>query len=118
MDIGKCLDELFKLAAVSRGMKKKELRVKILECAKNTGLDSERLKRDMNSKEIKLAVRKSEKEADKFGITRIPVVFIDGYMVNGFEPFEKYSSIIKSIAGKRLPQQPPYCTIELKIERN
>lgn len=102
----KMLNELFKLAPVSRGIKKKELLAGILQCARNSGLDSERLRRDMHSREIKQAVKKSKVEANKYGIHSIPVVFVNGYMVNGFQPFHKYSSIIKSLTEKRPPQQP------------
>lgn len=100
----KMLDELFKLAAISKGMKKKELQAKIFDCAKKIGLDNEQLNHDMNSKKIKQAVRNGKKEADKYGIYSVPIVFIDGYMVRGSKPFEKYSSIIKLLTEKRLPQ--------------
>lgn len=87
-------DALFLLAARNRKAGRGKLQKRILETAVKLKLDPDRLQGDMDSKEIRLLLRKSTEEAKKYGINSIPMVYLQGHRIRGFNSFDRYARYI------------------------
>ncbi len=67
--------------------------------AKQLGLDVQRFKRDMNSKEVADQVAADQAAASKVGARGTPTLFVNGVPVRGAQPFPRFKVVIdKEIA--------------------
>ena len=70
--------------------------------AKSLGLNVDKLKKDMQSQEVKDAIAADTKEAESFGFDGTPGFLINGVPVHGAYPPEYFDQMIQKIdaAGK------------------
>lgn len=95
------IKEVFRIASYAKEIKPKKLQDSIMVSVNKLGLDKNEFKKMMNSKEIKQKIKKQKSEAQKYGIRSIPLVFINGYIMWGFLPFEKYSDVIEKFITEK-----------------
>jgi protein-disulfide isomerase len=74
---------------------------KYLEWAQEMGLDMEKFKKDIASKEVKDTIASDTKAASKLGVTGTPTLFINGRFLSGAQPFDKFKTIIDEELKKK-----------------
>jgi len=67
---------------------------KLKEYAKDVGLDSAKFDQCMADKSFKGAIDKDIADGEKVGVTGTPAFFINGRMLSGAQPFEKFKEVI------------------------
>jgi protein-disulfide isomerase len=95
------VDKLFLLAGHGNKDLSRNLKDSILHAAENLELDIARFEKDMESAEIRNRVTRSTAEAERYGITSIPLLFIDGRMMKGYKPFPQYVKHIERSLSSR-----------------
>jgi predicted DsbA family dithiol-disulfide isomerase len=73
---------------------KKFLKEAIFEKARDIGLDINKFRKDLNSRAIRKELRSITDEADTYGITTVPTLFINGTMIVGYHSFNYYLDVI------------------------
>jgi protein-disulfide isomerase len=73
---------------------------KFLEYAEQIGLDVEKFKADLVSKEVKQRIDADAEEARRLGVTGTPGFFINGRFLSGAQPFESFKRLIDEELGK------------------
>jgi protein-disulfide isomerase len=73
---------------------------KFVEYAEQIGLDMEKFKADLVSKEVKQRVDADAEEAKRLGVTGTPGFFINGRFLSGAQPFESFKRLIDEELGK------------------
>ncbi len=68
--------------------------------AKELGLNVAKLKKDMDSEEIKALVKAENDLGSKLGVRGTPTSFINGYMVRGAKPKEFFKGVIEALLKK------------------
>jgi len=71
----------------------------IMEQAGKLGLNMDKFKADMNSEEIKKALKEDTEAAGKLGIQGTPGYLVNGVLVKGAYPFEHFKQIIDRWLG-------------------
>lgn len=66
----------------------------IIAIAKSVGLDTDKLKTDMNSDECKAFIEADRKELDKFHVNSTPTLFVNGTHVGGALPEASFKQMI------------------------
>ncbi len=70
--------------------------------AKDLGLDEGKFSQCLSDKSIEAAVQKDMDDGSKVGVTGTPAFFINGRMLSGAQPFEKFKEVIDDeLATKR-----------------
>ena len=69
-------------------------RDKVLEIAKDLGLDMERFTKDLDSDAIKSRIDRETKEAMDIGASGTPAAFVNGRYVNGAKPLEFFKTLV------------------------
>jgi protein-disulfide isomerase len=67
---------------------------KLKEYAKNLGLDQAKFDQCLATKPFKGAIDKDIAEGSKVGVTGTPAFFINGRMLSGAQPFDKFKEVI------------------------
>jgi protein-disulfide isomerase len=67
---------------------------KLKEYAKDVGLDSAKFDQCLSVKPFKAAIDKDIADGEKVGVTGTPAFFINGRMLSGAQPFEKFKEVI------------------------
>ena len=67
---------------------------KLKEYAKDLGLDTAKFEQCLAAKPFKAAIDKDIADASKVGVTGTPAFFINGRMLSGAQPFEKFKEVI------------------------
>lgn len=65
-----------------------------VEYAKSLGLDEERFKKDLNSDEVKKAVKEDAESAMKAGVNATPTFFLNGKFLEAPNNYEQFSAYI------------------------
>ena len=73
---------------------------KFLEYAEQIGLDMEKFKADLASKQVKQRVGEDMEEAKRLGVTGTPGFFVNGRFLSGAQPFESFKRLIDEELGK------------------
>jgi predicted DsbA family dithiol-disulfide isomerase len=73
---------------------------KFLEYAEQMGLDLEKFKADLVSKQVKQRVGADMEEARRLGVTGTPGFFVNGRFLSGAQPFESFKRLIDEELGK------------------
>ncbi len=68
---------------------------RIMEKALQCNLDMDIFKKDFNSREITREQQMINREADKYGLTTVPTLLINGTMVKGNRDFDYYLDVIE-----------------------
>jgi protein-disulfide isomerase len=72
------------------------------DAAKKVGADLAKMKKDMESDQVKARIDADMAEAEKFGISGTPGFVVEGVSVRGAYPFETFKEIIdKKLAAKK-----------------
>src|SRR5258705_7157556 len=69
-------------------------RDKILEIAKELGLDMERFTKDMDSEAVKTRIDRETQEAVDLGANGTPAAFVNGRYVSGAKPLEFFKTMV------------------------
>jgi protein-disulfide isomerase len=67
---------------------------KLKEYAKDLGLDAGKFEQCLATKPFKAAIDKDIADASKVGVTGTPAFFINGRMLSGAQPFDKFKEVI------------------------
>ena len=67
---------------------------KLKEYAKDLGLDTAKFEQCLATKPFKAAIDKDIADASKVGVTGTPAFFINGRMLSGAQPFDKFKEVI------------------------
>ncbi len=68
---------------------------KLKEYAKDVGLDGAKFDQCLAEKPFKAAIDKDIADGEKVGVTGTPAFFINGRMLSGAQPFEKFKEVIE-----------------------
>ncbi|MBN1575253.1 MAG: thioredoxin domain-containing protein [Chitinispirillaceae bacterium] len=98
------LDALFSLAPRAKTMRRGAVEDGVAHAAEKLHLDGERLGRDMRSKEIGRMVKNNGAEARRYGITSIPIVYLNGCLIKGYRSFDTYAGLIERLIAEQLHQ--------------
>jgi protein-disulfide isomerase len=71
-----------------------------VEQAQKLGLNVDKFKADMNSEAAKARVKADQQDGEKLGIRGTPGFFVNGVLVSGAQPDEKFKQIIDRWLGK------------------
>jgi protein-disulfide isomerase len=75
---------------------------KLKEYAKDVGLDTTKFEKCLADKTYVPAVEKDMEDGSKVGVSGTPAFFINGHMLSGAQPFEKFKEVIEEeLANKR-----------------
>jgi protein-disulfide isomerase len=93
---GKFLEMHNRLMAPTRVL----TRDKILEAAKDLGLDVDRFTKDLDSHAYKPAIDEMVGEAMRVGATGTPASFINGRYLSGAQPYEAFKKLVDQELAK------------------
>jgi len=74
----------------------------LIKLAKEVGADIEKVKRDLNSKEVIARIKEDESEAQKFGFQGTPGFLLNGIPVRGAYPAEHFVKIVEELKKRKL----------------
>jgi len=83
-------------------------RDRILQLAKDVGLDIERFTKDLDSNAHKAEIDRTTKEAMDIGATGTPASFVNGRYLSGAQPYESFKKLVDEELAKlrRDPKDP------------
>jgi protein-disulfide isomerase len=67
---------------------------KLKEYAKELGLDTAKFNQCLDAKQFKAAIDKDIEDGSKVGVSGTPAFFINGRMLSGAQPFDKFKEVI------------------------
>jgi len=67
---------------------------KLKEYAKSVGLDPAKFEQCLKDKPFKAAIDKDVADGEKVGVNGTPAFFINGRMLSGAQPFDKFKEVI------------------------
>lgn len=73
----------------------------LISVAKDLGLDADRFAKDLDAPETDAKVKADEAEADKLDVRGTPTFFVNGRMITGAQPIEKFEEVIKEELATR-----------------
>jgi protein-disulfide isomerase len=80
-------------------------REKILEIAKEIGLDMEKFTKDLDTRAYKAEIDRQTAEVMKTGATGTPATFINGKFLGGAQPYESFKKLVdEELAKAKGPQ--------------
>lgn len=100
------IDTLFAFAQKHKEIKPSALPDSLITVAKSLGLDTKKFLKDMNSGEIRREIKTSNADYNHYGITGVPVVFINGYMIKGLASLHKYVDAIEKLKNAGMQSGP------------
>jgi len=90
----------YDVAFKNRGLIKKEKQEAVDRLIAPLELDMQRLKKDLEKKELADRIAEDYKEVKKFGFTGRPTFLINGVSVRGAAPMEEFERIIKMVEAR------------------
>ena len=86
-------------------------RDKVIEIAKDLGLDMDRFTKDLDSEEVKGRIGRETKEVMDIGASGTPAAFVNGRFVNGAKPLEFFKQLVDEEIGWAKEKNRPKFTI-------